>query len=327
MKTEDTTVPDILKKLARSLGTEIKDKKLEIPPQSGSGYCTGFVFNKNIRMMISNYELHEDISLENSDREEGKRMIFFKFQNIFSQPESLPSAKNVREMPSVLMATSRINTDEVITIHSNTGTITIEADAEYLNGLFYAPDQSPLLKSLLENSQPYLFEQLIDPVLQSIVSEMLSEPVDETFKLFFMRVKAEELICRLLMALEKRNEKHLYPLNVQDVETIYKIREMMLEHLEIPPLTGNLAAKAGMSPTKLKRLFKQIFGDSLFSYYQEFRMKEAAFLLKENKYSVSEVGYKLGFTNLSHFSKIFKEHTGINPKKYSLADLSKSTTK
>ncbi|MFN1218765.1 helix-turn-helix transcriptional regulator [Chryseobacterium kwangjuense] len=320
MKTEDPTVPDILKKLARSLGAEIKDRKLEIPPQSGSGYCTGFVFNKNIRMMISNYELYEDISLENSDREEGKRMVFFKFQNIFSQPEIRSAAKSVREMPSVLMATSRLNTDEVITIHSNTGTINIEADADYLNGLFHAPDQSPVLKSLLENSQPYLFEQLIDPSLQGIVSEILSEPVDEAFKLFFMRVKAEELVCRLLMTLEKRDEKRLYSLNAQDVETIYKIREKMLEHLEIPPLIGNLAAEAGMSPTKLKRLFKQIFGNSLFSYYQEFRMKEAAFLLEANKYSVSEVGYKLGFTNLSHFAKIFKEHTGINPKKYTMLD-------
>lgn len=327
MKKDDPTVPNVLKNLARSLGTEIKGRKLEIPLHLGKGYCIGFIFNKNIRMLISNYELDEDIVLENSDREEGKRMIFFKFQNIFSQLESLSSAKNAGEMPSVLIATSRINTDEVITIHSNTGTINIEADAEYLNDLFEVSNQSPVLKNLLENSQPYLFEQMIDPSLQGIVSEMLSDFVDEAFKLFFMRVKAEELVCRLLMALEKRNEKRLYALDVQDVETIYKIREKMLEHLEVPPLIGNLASEAGMSPTKLKRLFKQIFGNSLFSYYQEFRMKEAAFLLKENKCPVSEVGYKLGFTNLSHFSKIFKEHTGMNPKKYSMMDFREDITK
>ncbi len=71
-----------------------------------------------------------------------------------------------------------------------------------------------------------------------------------------------------------------------------------------------------MSPTKLHRLFKQVFADSVFSYYQQFRMKEAARLLKENKMSVSEVGYQIGFTNLSHFSRVFKEHTGMNPKQY-----------
>jgi len=72
-----------------------------------------------------------------------------------------------------------------------------------------------------------------------------------------------------------------------------------------------------MSPSKLKRLFKQIFGNSIFSYYQEFRIQEAARLLKEEKLSVSDAGYRLGFTNLSHFSRVFEEHIGIKPKQYS----------
>jgi len=90
----------------------------------------------------------------------------------------------------------------------------------------------------------------------------------------------------------------------------------MLGHLEIPPVISELAVSANMSPTKLKRLFKQIFGNSIFSYYQDFRMKEAARLLKEENLSVSDVGYRLGFTNLSHFSRVFEEHIGMKPKKY-----------
>ncbi|KAA6307890.1 Regulatory protein PchR, partial [termite gut metagenome] len=133
----------------------------------------------------------------------------------------------------------------------------------------------------------------------------------------FLRIKAEELVCRLLMELEKRDEQHLYALNIRDIQTIYKVKEQMLEHPEIPPVIKELAVCANMSPSKLKRLFKQIFGNSIFSYYQAFRMKEAARLLKEEKLSVSDVGYKLGFTNLSHFSRVFKEHIGMKPKQYS----------
>jgi AraC-like DNA-binding protein len=86
---------------------------------------------------------------------------------------------------------------------------------------------------------------------------------------------------------------------------------------EKSPVIKELAVCANMSPSKLKRLFKQIFGDSIFSYYQVFRMKEATRLLKEEKLSVSDVGYQLGFTNLSHFSSVFKEHIGMKPKQYS----------
>jgi len=317
-KNKRQTLPTILMRLAHLLGTEIKNSRLEIPEKFGKGYCSGFVFNKDIRMIISNYELNEDLAVENPDIHISGKMIFFKFQNIIPVAETIQTGELLKATPSVLVATSRINTDDVISIHTNTATINIEVGADYLNGLFDLSEKSPVLQNLLRNTQPLLFEQLIYPSLQKIVDEIITESVDETFKLFFLRIKAEELICRLLMELEKRDEKHLYALNIHDIQTIYTVKEKMLEQLETPPVINDLAISANMSPTKLKRLFKQIFGNSIFSYYQEFRMKEAARLLKEEKLSVSEVGYQLGFTNLSHFSKVFQEHIGMKPKRYTM---------
>jgi len=301
------------------MGTEVKDRRLEIPEEFGKGYCAGFVFNEHIQMLISNYELNKNILIENPNQQNTKRMIFFKFQNIFPKNEIASTEKHLLEMPSVLIATSTMNTDDLISIHTNTAVINIEVDADYLNELFDSSDKSPVLQCLLQNTQPLLFDQIMYPSLQKIVDEIVSEPVEDTFELFFRRIKAEELICRLLMELEKRDEKHLYALNSQDIQSLYKVREQILEHLETPQVITELAVFVNMSPSKLKRLFKQIFGNSIFSYYQEFRMKEAARLLKEEKLSVSDVGYQLGFTNLSHFSRVFKEHIGTKPKQYSLS--------
>jgi AraC-like DNA-binding protein len=316
-KDELQTVPNVLIRLAQMLGTEVRNRRLEIPGKFGKGYCTGFIFNDHIRMLISNYELKEDVVVSNPDINAAGRMIFFKFQNIFSRSENPTDERPAETTPSVLIATSRINTDEAIAIHTNTSTINIEVDAGYLNGLFSQPGKSPVLQSLLQNAQPLLFEQIIYPSVQRIVDEIVSEPVDKTFELFFLRIKAEELVCRLLMELEKREAQHLYPLNSRDIKALYNIKEEMLNHLETPPVIAKLALSAGMSPTKLKRLFRQIFGSSIFSYYQEFRMIEAARLLKEENLSVSDAGYQLGFTNLSHFSRVFQKHTGMKPKQYS----------
>ena len=311
------TVPNILKRLAYLMRTEIKNRRLEIPGKFGKGFCTGFVFNEHIRMLISNYELNEDFIIENPDIHIPGRMIFFKFQHIFPLTVTSPATQRARAIPSVLIATSRMNTDVMIPIHTNTATINIEVDANYLNGLFDFSERSPVLQRLLQNTQPLLFEQMIHPALQQIVDEIVAEPPSETFELFFLRVKAEELICRLLMELEKRDEKRLYDLNIQDIQTIYKVKAQMLGRLETPPVIAALAVSAGMSPTKLKRLFRQIFGNGIFNYYQEFRMKEAALLLKEKKLSVADTGYRLGFTNLSHFSRVFSAHIGMKPKQYS----------
>ena len=312
------TEPNVLKRFAQVLGTELKNRRLDIPEKFGKGYCAGFIFNEHIRMLILNYELNEDIIIENPDINSTGRMILFKFQNIIPETEPVSIGKRLKAIPSVLIATSNMNTEVIIPIDTNTASINIEVDANYLNALFEFEDKSPVLQSLLQNTQPLLFEQMMYPSLQRIVDEIVTDPVDETFKLFFLRIKAEELICRLLMELEKRVEKHIYALNIQDIQSIYKVKEQMLEHPETPPVIKELAVCVNMSPSKLKRLFKQIFGNSIFSYYQEFRMKEAARLLKVEKLSVSDVGYLLGFTNLSHFSRVFKEHIGTKPKQYSL---------
>jgi AraC-like DNA-binding protein len=316
-KDKQQTTPNIFKRLALLLGTEVKNGRLEIPEKFGKGYCAGFIFNEYIRMLILNYDLNEDLIVDNPDVNTTRRMILFKFQNIFPKAETTSAENSVKAIPSVLIATGNVNTEVIIPIDTNPASINIEVDADYLNGLFDLSEKSPVLQSLLQNTQPLLFEQMIYPSLQRIIDEIVTESVGTTFELFFLRIRAEELVCRLLMELEKRDEKRLYPLNVQDIQTIYKIKEQMLEHLDTPPIIKELAVRANMSPSKLKRLFKQIFGNSIFSYYQEFRMKEAARLLKEEKLSVSDAGYQLGFTNLSHFSRTFQEHIGMKPKQYS----------
>ena len=315
-KNQYQNIPNILVRLAHLLGTEVKNGKLDIPESLGAGYCIGFEFNPHIRMLISNYRINKEIDIENPEFGISKRIIFFKFQNIFPKSELSPLINKMEETPSVLIATSRINTDHIISIHNNTATINIEVDADYLNGLFNLSEKSPILQSLLQNTQPLLFEQIIYPSLRKVVDEIISETVDETFKLFFLKIKAEELVCRLLMELVKRDEANIYSLNSRDIQTLYKVKERILETLNLPPVIKELAVFANMSPTKLKRLFKQIFGNSIFNYYQAFRMKEAARLLKNENLSVSEVGYSLGFTNLSHFARIFNEHIGMKPKQY-----------
>ena len=311
------TEPNVLKKFALLLGTEVKNSRLEIPEQFGKGYCAGYVFNEHIRMLILHYELNKEFSVKNPDIQFTGRMILFKFQHIFTDTEPVSTGKQTKAIPSVLIATSTMNTEVIIPIDTTTSSINIEVDAAYLNGLVDLSGKSPVLQSLIRNTHPLLFEQILYPSLQKIVDEIVTQTVDETFELFFLRIKAEELVCRLLMELEKRDEKQLYALNSQDIQTIYRVKEQMLEHPETPPVIQELAESANMSPSKLKRLFKQIFGNSIFNYYQEYRMKEAARLLKEEKLSVSEVGYQLGFTNLSHFTRVFHEHTGMNPKQYS----------
>ncbi|MNY27576.1 Regulatory protein PchR [compost metagenome] len=108
----------------------------------------------------------------------------------------------------------------------------------------------------------------------------------------------------------------VYGLNMADIKILYKVKDRLLENIEKAPTIAELSNFSGMSETKLKRLFNQVFGKSIFQYFQAFRMQEAARLLKAGL-SVSEVGYHLGFSNLGHFTKVFEQVIGVKPKRYS----------
>ena len=56
-------------------------------------------------------------------------------------------------------------------------------------------------------------------------------------------------------------------------------------------------------------------------------MLEAAQLLREQRFTVSEVGNQLGFTNLSHFTRLFARHVGLKPKHYSQQQTSRQRTR
>jgi AraC-like DNA-binding protein len=131
-------------------------------------------------------------------------------------------------------------------------------------------------------------------------------------------IKTHEMLYHLFDKLLSRTSEKQSPVNKSDIDKLYVIRTAVIADLGQPPELSALAKMAGISETKMKQLFKQTFGDTIYNYYQNERMQEAGFLLKHAGYSVSETGYRLGFSNLSHFSRLFEKHYGITPKKFTL---------
>jgi AraC-like DNA-binding protein len=77
-----------------------------------------------------------------------------------------------------------------------------------------------------------------------------------------------------------------------------------------------LSRVAAMSPTKLKKLFKAVYGEAIYSFFQKHRMKHAAELLLTKEFTVKEVGSKLGYANLSNFTLAFKKEFNRLPSEF-----------
>ncbi len=101
--------------------------------------------------------------------------------------------------------------------------------------------------------------------------------------------------------------------NEADREKIIRAREVLLQHIGEPLTIRELSRKVAINECYLKKGFKEMFGTTIFDFYQSQRMEHARYLLYEKGLSVTDVSVLLGYSSISHFSTAFKKHTGLKP--------------
>ena len=82
-----------------------------------------------------------------------------------------------------------------------------------------------------------------------------------------------------------------------------------------PPILTALAYEFGMSVSKLKILFKRVYGKGLYEYFQMHRMHKAHQLIESHEMRITQAGRYIGYKSLSNFSVAFKKEFGYLPSK------------
>jgi signal transduction histidine kinase/ligand-binding sensor domain-containing protein/AraC-like DNA-binding protein len=112
-----------------------------------------------------------------------------------------------------------------------------------------------------------------------------------------------------------------------DNKLISKVIETIRKNLDNADFSvDELSAEVGLSRVHLNRKLKENLNISPGNLIKSIRLKQAAYLLVNNKLNVSEVAFKLGYSSHSYFSNIFKEYFGMSPTEF-IAKFSESDTK
>ena len=88
---------------------------------------------------------------------------------------------------------------------------------------------------------------------------------------------------------------------------------VMSEKLYTKMTIEEIALSIGVSRRHLDRKFLARFKVSAFSYYQEKKLNESKWLLKNTQMPVANIAFKLGFENVGHFRRQFKKRFGVLP--------------
>lgn len=132
----------------------------------------------------------------------------------------------------------------------------------------------------------------------------------------FLNAQTQMLLLYSLDCLEEKEidtTSNKFLANEADREKILKAREVLLQHIGEPITIKALSRKVAMNECYLKKGFKEMFGTTIFDFYQSQRMEHAKYLLYEKGLNVTEVSVLLGYSSISHFSTAFKKHTGLKP--------------
>jgi AraC family transcriptional regulator len=148
------------------------------------------------------------------------------------------------------------------------------------------------------------------------IEALLNHTYTESLENIFLNAQTQILLlysmdCMMGDQEEKFSCKFLA--NADDREKITNARAILLQHIGEPLTIKALSRKVAINECYLKKGFKELFGTTIFDFYQTQRMEHAKYLLYDKGLSVTEVSSLLGYSSISHFSTAFKKHTGIKP--------------
>ncbi|HAH26045.1 MAG TPA: hybrid sensor histidine kinase/response regulator, partial [Prolixibacteraceae bacterium] len=114
----------------------------------------------------------------------------------------------------------------------------------------------------------------------------------------------------------------------RDDEFIIQLRKLLENNLSESDFNvKKLSADLNISTTHLYRKLKTLTGLSPVEFIRMFKLQKACELLSNSNLSIKEIGYSLGFNNLSYFVKCFREQFAVTPSAYRQKGMPEGMTK
>jgi YesN/AraC family two-component response regulator len=98
-----------------------------------------------------------------------------------------------------------------------------------------------------------------------------------------------------------------------------ELKEMIQDQLDTNMALSlqQVSDELEINPAYLSREFSKYFENLSFGeYIRKMRIEKAIHLIDTTNYSLTEIAYLTGFSDQSHFNRIFKKQTGQNPSLY-----------
>ena len=163
-----------------------------------------------------------------------------------------------------------------------------------------------------DHDVPFLLRA--DESIQHIFSELYT--VQDSLRMGYLRLKVLELLLYLSQVdLSRIQAAHPY-FQRSVVEQIHRMKEDLCRRPGDRVTLAQLSRQYQLSETTIKRCFRAIYGDSLYSFLKTYRLQKGSVLLRTTDKSILDIALDVGYENPSKFIAAFKKQFGTTPARY-----------
>ncbi|MGJ1365194.1 helix-turn-helix domain-containing protein [Sphingobacterium spiritivorum] len=304
---------------AQKMGGEVEGSFLKIPAEVLEGTCYFLKVSDTISTFIIDAVFNQPLTFHLSNTKNNFVTLHFDF----TEGDAFHILDNVanpvgRWEYNVALYDSSLDADYVVKEGSTTYSIDIHIDKkelrrilsgfpqfrDVLNTMFDSEKNTFLRYGRTSNKAWWLINELrntnqedplYDIIAKSTVYNLLSDYLDQILnqEILLEKVVKEDLVAII--------DSQSFLLNL--IESAF-------------PGIKDLAARAMMSETKYKTLFRKITGLSPNAFFLQNKLTYAKQMLETGQHTISEVTAHYNFANASYFADQFKKFYGIPPKDY-----------
>jgi len=316
-----TDYHELLEDFARALDVTITDNRIYFPEKVGKGYLQLVQLPAGVQALISSYQINDLFYLKRV-KTNNDEFYTLRFDDIMIS-DKLTLKINDEEFnqtgtrqTSIFLTSNLFDVSYLGTKGSSIKGINIIFNKEWMAKYLGITNSDEVLGTYLSLKTASYNIEPVDAVYRTYFDEIFHTNTQDLLWLAIMQNRILLLIERFFSRLyeKSRSLTHHVRISQQDINRLINIESIIINDLTAPPPTIEaLASKAAMSTAKLKRIFKDVYGTGIYSYYQKQRMQKARELLLTGNFSVKEVGLHLGYANLSNFATAFKKEFSVLP--------------
>jgi AraC-like DNA-binding protein len=313
-----TTYKDYLHQLAALFGTTVTDDQLTIPAAFGSGFFRLIELDGGPEALLYDFTLNDTLVLRREQNNAEYYTLVFdnldrerSFQVVIGSESSSDAAV---DRSAVFYLTSFLyHVESVLYKGVNIKGIRILLAASWMQHYLQLSEKEAVLEKYIALKAAGIWYKPVNEEPRTLLLELLN---NENPPLLFCRNRIFRMVELFFEWLynEMKVTGGNSGISRRDIEMAQKTEALLTTDVtRLPPTIKELAREAAMSESKLKKIFKTVYGLPPYEYYQQQRMQKARVMLLSGDYSVKDIGYTLGYVNLSNFTLAFKKVFGKLP--------------